>query len=265
MICHPKMVPGLVTVIVPFFNREQYLAQTIRSILNQSHESLELILVDDGSSDSSFSVVQSFPDPRIRCVQLIKRSGKSAALNQVLPLARGEWLTFFDSDDIMTRDSLKARIEFFEKNPKALSVIGRIGRLIDDQGKTVSKTHPLNQYLRDSLRVTRQLAQSIGSLIPELFTYENCPLGPLNAALLRRELVEQIGWFRENFAPWEDREYMIRAAVRQPVQFLDRAVIWYRVHDSNLSFKIVNGKLKRRSNLRLEIRYKKHCVNLIGG
>ncbi len=265
MICHPKMVPGLVTVIIPFFNREKYLAETIDSILNQSYEPLQLILVDDGSNDSSFSGVQSFSDPRIQCVRLNKRSGKSAALNQALPLAQGEWLTFFDSDDLMTRDSLNLRVKFLRKNPKALHVIGRTGRLINGQGKVIPKHHPLNHYLKISLRATRELANSVGCLVPELFAYENCPLGPLNAALLRRESVERVGWFHENFAPWEDREYMTRAAIKQPIPFLDEAVLWYRVHDSNLSFKMVNGKLKRRGTLSLERGFKKHCAALIDG
>lgn len=263
MICHPKTTSGLVTIIVPFFNREQWLAKTVTSILNQDYKKFQLLLIDDGSRDSSFSVARSFSDSRIECIQSKKRGGKSDALNQVIPLARGQWLNFFDSDDIMSPDSLSTRIDFLRRHPKMWSVMGRAGRLIDNRDRALRKNHPLHLYFGTSLGITRRLSKNMGALIPEFFAVGSAPLAPLSATLIRKEAVEQIGLFRNHFAPWEDREYLTRLALHQTIPFLDKSVLWYRVHDHNLSFKMVNGKLKKRSGKILEHRFRAHLAGLI--
>ena len=238
-----RPISGLVTVIVPFYNREHFLAETIRSLLNQTHSATQIILVDDGSTDRSFSLAQSFRDPRILLIRLRKRRGKPHALNEVLRFAQGEWVAFFDSDDLMIPRSLEVRIDFLKRNPRALAVMGRVGRTIGESGKSLPQSHPIHASFRNGLRATRQLARCLGSLVPELFVYGQCPLSPLSVTLFRRKTVQQLGRLNARCAPYEDRDYLMRLAFRQPVPFLDVPVMWYRAHGGNLSFRIKRGRL----------------------
>lgn len=238
-----RPIPGRVTVIVPFRDRERFLAETMRSILNQTHSDIQLILVDDGSTDRSFAIAQSLRDSRCLLFRLRKSAGKAHAINTVLRFARGEWISFFDSDDLMVLRSLEVRVGFLKRHPRSLAVMGRVGRIIDASGKMLSERHPLWTNFRKSLRTTRLFARWIGSLNPELFAFGECPLSPLSATLFRRRAVEQLGRFHERFSPWEDREYLTRLALRRFVPFLDRPVMWYRVHGGNASFRVRGGRL----------------------
>jgi alpha-1,6-rhamnosyltransferase len=238
-----RPISGLVTVITPFFNREKFLPETIGSLFRQSHSKLQLILVDDGSTDRSFSLAQSFRDPRILLIRSRKQRGKPHAVNEALRFAQGEWITFFDSDDLMVPRSLEIRVDFLRRNPRALAVMGRVGRIIDESGKPLSPSHPIHAFFRSSLRTTRQLTQRIGSLLPELFVYGQCPLSPLSVTLFRRKAVQRVGLLDKRCAPWEDRDYLMRTAFHQPVPFLDVPVMWYRVHGNNLSFRTFKNRL----------------------
>lgn len=263
-----RAVPGRVTVIVPFRNREQFLAEAVRSILNQTHSDTQLILADDGSTDRSLAVARSFRDPRCLLVRLRRAGGKARAINRVLPLAQGEWISFFDSDDFMMPRSLEVRVRFLKRHPGSLAVMGRVGRIIDESGEPIPKNHPLQVQLRGALQEARQLCRWIGSLNPEMFVFGECPLSPLSATLFRREAVERLGYLDGRFSPWEDREYLSRLAVRKAVPFLDRAVMRYRVHQGNASFRVRRGRLfhPRETLLaeRLKARYWELSRNGIG-
>ena len=257
------MVPGLVSIIVPFFNRALFLGKTIQTILNQDYGKIELFLVDDGSTDNSAAVARAKSDSRIKHLQLGQRSGKSAALNYALPLTEGEWITFFDSDDLMTPDSVSQRVNFLKDNPRVLSVMGNIGHIISDQNRPIPESHPLWDYQKTAYEVTKQMANAFGCLTPELFACGSCPLAPLSSTLMRKQVIERVGKFREDFKTWEDREYLTRAALDQPISFLDKDVMWYRVHQNNLSFEIKDGQLISRNTKPAEDQLKDHCKDLI--
>jgi len=89
----------LVTVIIPTYNRADLLPRAVRSVLNQTYASLELLVVDDGSTDETAEVMKGFEDPRVRFLRLEKNQGQCAAMNAGIKAARGEWMCFLDSDD----------------------------------------------------------------------------------------------------------------------------------------------------------------------
>ncbi|MFP5434416.1 MAG: glycosyltransferase family 2 protein, partial [Alphaproteobacteria bacterium] len=103
-------VPGLVSVILPTYNRARTLGRSIRSVLGQGYSNLELIVVDDGSSDDTRSVIDEFDDKRLIYVPLEKNQGASAARNHGLGLVRGEFVAFQDSDDEWLADKLQQQV-----------------------------------------------------------------------------------------------------------------------------------------------------------
>ena len=100
-----------VTVVIPVYNREGKVGSAIKSVLNQSYDDFELIVVDDASRDDSVKVVKSFDDSRLRTVVHSENKGGSAARNSGIDAAKGEWVAFLDSDDIWMENKLERSIE----------------------------------------------------------------------------------------------------------------------------------------------------------
>lgn len=116
----------LISVIIPAYNAESFLAETIDTVRNQSYPDWELIIVDDGSTDATQEVAQSYlHDSRIRFVQQ-KNAGVSAARNNGAALAKGEYLAFLDADDLWTPDYLLQKLDFLEMHPEHDMVVGHI-------------------------------------------------------------------------------------------------------------------------------------------
>lgn len=96
----------LISLVIPVYNAEKYLKQTIESALNQSYENFEINAVDDGSTDQSFSILQGFADPRLRLFRK-KNGGVSSARNAGIREAKGEYICFLDTDDVLAPDYMQ--------------------------------------------------------------------------------------------------------------------------------------------------------------
>ena len=107
----------LVSIIMPSYNTAPYIAETIGSVLKQTYQNWELIIVDDCSSDNTDQVVKPFlADVRIRYLKNEKNSGTAVSRNRALREAKGKWIAFLDSDDLWMPDKLSKQISFMEKN-----------------------------------------------------------------------------------------------------------------------------------------------------
>ena len=104
----------LVSVITPVYNASKYLKRSIQSLLDQTYTNWELIAVDDGSTDNSWEILRSYPDPRIKIFQR-ENGGQCAATNTGLQYIRGDYILFFDADDVMDKNKIKVQVEALEK------------------------------------------------------------------------------------------------------------------------------------------------------
>ena len=123
-----------VTIGIPCYNAEKFLAQSIASVINQTYQDWELIIVDDGSTDQSLSIAKSFKDERIRIITDGTNKGISYRLNQIIQEAKGEFFCRMDADDIMFPERIKIQWEYFQGNPE-INVIGSFAVVIDDDNK----------------------------------------------------------------------------------------------------------------------------------
>lgn len=115
-----KTKSPLVTVIMPTFNQEKFLSRAINSLLKQTLDNWELIIVNDGSTDNTFHVVQDFlKDKRIKYLQNVSNKGLGASINNALGIARGKYIAYLPSDDIYYKDHLQSLYETLKKNPSA--------------------------------------------------------------------------------------------------------------------------------------------------
>jgi glycosyltransferase involved in cell wall biosynthesis len=118
----------LVSIITPFYNAEKYLSESISSVLNQSFYNWELLLINDGSTDSSKEIALSFNDDRIRYFEQ-ENKGVSAARNLGLNMMKGEFFCFLDADDILPFKSIESRLSVFRRNPALSFVDGAVKKM----------------------------------------------------------------------------------------------------------------------------------------
>lgn len=143
-----KVVDGLVSIIMPSWNTERFIAETIQSVLDQTYTNWELIIVDDCSSDNTDEVVASFKDERIKYLHNKKNSGAALTRNKALREAKGEWIAFLDSDDLWMPEKLEHQIDFMNKNGYSLSFTEY--EKIDEESK------PLNIYVSGPDKVNKR-------------------------------------------------------------------------------------------------------------
>lgn len=134
---------GLVSIIMPSYNTAEFIAESIRSVLAQTFEDWELLIVDDCSADDTDAVVEPFlVDERIKYLKNEKNSGAAISRNRALREARGKWIAFLDSDDLWMPDKLIKQIEFMEKNNYSFSYTNYSEIDIEGKKNGVSVTGP---------------------------------------------------------------------------------------------------------------------------
>ena len=107
-----------ITIIIPTYNRANKIHKSIASILAQTYQDFELLIVDDGSTDNTQEVVESFGDDRLRYVRMPQNGGASAARNEGARLAQSEWIAFHDSDDTWRPDKLEKQVAYVKQHPE---------------------------------------------------------------------------------------------------------------------------------------------------
>ena len=130
----------LVSVVMPVYNGEKYLKEAIDSVLSQSYQNIELVIVNDGSTDSGSQIVKKYTDPRIRFVENESNSGIVYSRNKGLESATGKYVATLDSDDIALPDRIEKQVLFLENNSE-YGMCGTFFSTIDSAGMFVKKVH----------------------------------------------------------------------------------------------------------------------------
>lgn len=135
------MKKPLISILVPVHNSASNLEACIRSIKKQSFRKLEIIAIDDSSSDKSFSVLRKLKarEKRLRIYRNVKRYGIAVTMNRLLAKARGQYIAFADTDDLFTKNKLKFQLEYLEKNPQ-IAAVGTQCIFIDEKGKKIGRS-----------------------------------------------------------------------------------------------------------------------------
>lgn len=128
--------PPLVTIGIPAYNAERFIALAIKSVLAQTYPNFELIITDDGSSDRTIEIARSFNDSRIKVLSDGENHGISYRLNQQIDIARGKYFARMDADDIMFPDRIELQVKYLEKNPEVDVVSGQ-AVVIDDENEII--------------------------------------------------------------------------------------------------------------------------------
>jgi glycosyltransferase involved in cell wall biosynthesis len=206
-----------VSVIIPTYNRVRYLGDAIRSVLSQTFTDLELLIVDDGSSDATEELVRAIADPRLHYARLEHR-GISAAMNAGLRMARGAFIARLDSDDVWLDEMLELLTGILKAQTEVGVAYGR--------GQAISVTGtPFNLLLG---RAPQYPGDFFRSLI-----FDDCTCNV--AIVARRECFERAGDYDEALIANEDWDMWLRVARHFHFCFVDQVVVLVRWHDGNIT------------------------------
>jgi glycosyltransferase involved in cell wall biosynthesis len=198
-----------VSVIIPARNAEKTIVSAVRSALGQTWSDLEVIVIDDGSSDGTLARLATLKDERLRVLTCGKR-GVAAARNQGIELARGEFISFLDADDLWTADKIEAQVKALESRPDAGAAYSWTA-FMDEQGKFL--------FAKDPQVIDGDVYQE---LLVKFFLASGSNL------LVRRQCVESVGAFDAACQPVEDWEYSLRIARHCRFVLVPRYQILYR-------------------------------------
>lgn len=220
----------VVSVVIPMYNVEKYIEQSINSVLKQTYHHFELILVDDGSTDNTLNLINNFDDPRIRVIRQANR-GLSGARNTGIDAARGGYVALLDADDYWAPTKLTKHIKHLNSNPK-VGISYCPSLFISEEGELLG----VGQFPKLK-NVTKQ------------HVFCRNPIGNGSSPVIRRSLLSEIAffgekrdkyrrmYFDESLRQSEDIELWTRIAVNTKWQFegIKTPLTYYRVNNSGLS------------------------------
>jgi glycosyltransferase involved in cell wall biosynthesis len=210
------MLPRVSVIIAAYNEASGHLAEAIRSVLSQTFTDIELILVDDGSTDHTSDLATGFGEA-LR-YKWRPNGGLAAARNTGIKEARGDYIAFLDADDLFLPHRLASQVPLLDENPDLGLVYGQA--VVFGEGRQDEHLLPETQKL------------VAGNIFESLY-FEN--VIPVLTVLTRRSILEELGGFDENTPATEDWELWLRIAARFPVAFVPEPLARYRVHDANMS------------------------------
>lgn len=225
----------LVSVIIPVFKAEDFVAKTIQSVLEQTYSELEIIIIDDGSPDRSIDICRQFDDPRIKIIQQANR-GLAGARNTGIRNATGDYIALIDADDLWVKEKIAKHVTHLEQDSK-LGVSFSYSRLIDEHDQPTG---------------LKQIPTKIKSITPPYILRRN-PIGNGSSPVFKRQVfediefrdtlhgVEETFYFDESFKRAEDVECWLRIALETDwlCEGIPELLTLYRIHPGGLSASVL--------------------------
>ena len=205
---------GLVSIIIPTYNREEFISDAILSCLNQTYKNIEIIVIDDGSTDNTKTILEDFT---IRYNNKIKyfskeNSGVSSARNFGISLSRGEFIQFLDSDDLIDQTKLEKQVKCLNKNKDIFGVYCGTRYFKDTIDNII-----FNNFFKCSINCYKNLLE--GNFIP------------IHSIIVRRCNII----FDESLSYFEDWEFWLRVLENKKISYIDEYLCYVRVHNTNTS------------------------------
>jgi glycosyltransferase involved in cell wall biosynthesis len=230
------MSQPLVSVVAIFRNEARFLAEAIESVLGQTYEHWELLLVDDGSTDGSSVIAARYADahdPRVRCLEHPGRSGRgtSASRNLGGRHAQGPYVAFLDGDDVWLPKKLEEQVRILEANPEVALVYGATQYWYGWTGDPADVARDVVRPL--GVRPNRVVAP------PTLLTLALRSVAPVawpSDFIVRRAALERVGGFEERFTGlFDDQAFLAKLYLTKPVFVSDSCWFRYRRHDASIT------------------------------
>lgn len=203
-----------ISVIIPCYNSEKFIKETMDSVLSQTYRDFEVIVIDDGSKDKTREIIQSFDDERIKYYYK-KNGGMADARNEGIKLAKGEHIAFLDHDDIWFSDKLELQLSEIEKS-ECIGIVYSGYIEINDKHIILRESRPLRK----------------GMILKNLLIEGNI-VGTPSCVIVRKRVLDKVGVFNPSLSISADWDLWIRIAKFYQVSFVDKVLLKYRVHENS--------------------------------
>jgi glycosyltransferase involved in cell wall biosynthesis len=205
-----------VTILMAAYNASNYIADSITSVLNQTFQNYELLIINDGSTDNTETVIQSFKDSRIRVIKNEVNRGLIESRNIALKEAKGNFIAILDSDDIAMPDRLEKQLNAFRNNPE-LAVVGSRALIIDESGNETGENLAVFTDI-DKIKIT-------------LF-FENTIIH--SSTMIKTEIFREVNGYQGDTLI-EDYDLFYRISQKYAIKNLEDYLVKYRIHGTNIS------------------------------
>jgi len=234
---------NLVSIIIPVYNTEKYIKETILSVINQSYQDWELIIIDDGSTDGSAEIIQAIDDKRVKYYYQ-QNASQAVARNRGIKLAKGEFIAFLDADDLWEPSKLERQLGLFDN--------GKVG-LTYTNCSTIDSSSSIQEADCETNFYKGNVYETIisGNIVSN------------SSVIVRSEILSSNElWFRERRKGVEDWDLWIRIAKVTEFDYIQDSLLKYRVHPDNTSSDEVlmkNSQLQTIKDLMNSIRCDASC------
>lgn len=242
----------LVSIVIPAYQAEKYLADTLQSVKNQSYSNLEILIVDDGSTDNTARISQQFEaaDSRFKWIHQ-KNAGVSMARNRGIKISAGEFIVLLDADDLLTQDSVALRMTKILNGNWGL-VHGNL-EIMDQQGE---KTGKIMQGIE-------------GDVLNELLLWEKTVIPTPSSVLFKKEILGNVGDFNKYLSNNADQEFFFRVSAKYKIGKVNEIIGYYRHHQGqmhkniDLMYKdtIMSYRLARENGLFINRNFRNKCFS----
>ncbi len=210
----------LVSFIISVYNGEDYIEKCIKSILNQTYQNLEIIIIDDNSTDSTNLILKNLSNNskvKIKIIKNIVNLGLTKSLNIAASKARGEWLARLDGDDIAKKNRIKLQINFANKNTQ-YSIIGSSCDFINNKDIYLfSRNYPSNHYQ------IKSVLEKAGAFFPH------------SSVIIKKEVFLELGGYNPYMKYSQDFELWLRACSRFKIFSINKKLVSVRIHKKRIS------------------------------
>lgn len=208
---------GLVSVIVPVYNRENYVSEALESILGQTYQNIEIMAVNDGSTDNSLAILKEYQNKYPNKVFVIdqENQGQTRARNNAISQSKGEYIAFLDSDDLWMPEKLEKQLPLFDSN---VGLVYCGIHNIDETGKIID-----TELCHPELR---------GNIYNKLLIRNRMTGGTV---VIRRDAINRVGMFDVEFPAAENWDLWLRISKLYSVDYVNEALVKYRKHSGNMS------------------------------
>lgn len=224
---------GLISIITPVYNHEKFIGDTIDSIINQTYQNWELLIVDDCSKDGSWDVIQKYAekDKRIKAFRNNENKGLIPNWKFLIDNSKGEYVAFLEGDDLFSPENLERKMEIFEQYPK-LGMVYCNFHVVDDNGKVL--IHDFYKKLGTAVHRNKIIQPA------EYLYSKNTPFSTYSQIMIKRDVIAISGYPR-SFALEEkiflpsDWDFNFLVSTRNEIYYIDEILLRYRKHSTNNS------------------------------
>jgi glycosyltransferase involved in cell wall biosynthesis len=236
----------LVSVILPVYNSEQFLRESIDSIINQTYTNLEIIIVNDGSTDGSKSIIESYLDKRIIVIEHPNNKGLIQSLNEAIIKSTGSYLVRMDGDDVAFNTRIEKQVHFLQENP-SIGIIGTDAIFFKDHIGMPAKNWE------------RALNTKTPAAIKKVLLWENCMIHP--SICMRGAIAKQL-LYNANQVNYEDYDLWLRAiANNYKIAKLNEPLLYYRIQEDSITQTTLRKSNFYFQKAGVKFRFFKNCLS----